>query len=281
MSFYGYMLAYQNDVMLSKPPLDAAIDSPTNACTLILAGYSYGSLIAKSLPPLQVVKEIFASPAVGLAQAEIILRAQDLSKDHIDKQKLVDVSIRGRNSLRASSGLVVGGNESGATSSRPSRESSRRSLDLEGMRKSVDRIRKRSSRRISGRHDSGDSTQQGISPPFAITPRICFLLVSPLLAPVTSFLSMSTKLKLPAGLTKGTTEASSADQLMLHPSCCIFGHQDVFTSYKRLQKWAAKHEKDSKATFSSYSIEQAGHFWQEEGAELGLKDAIEQWLRKL
>jgi alpha/beta superfamily hydrolase len=275
------MLAFLNGLILSKPPLDANVLPPTNTFTLVLAGYSYGSLIAKNLPPLQIVKEIFASPAAGSAQAEIILRAQDLSKDHMDKQQLVEVSIRGRNSLRASSGLVVGGNESGATSSRASRESSRRSLDLEGMRKSVDRIRKRSSRRISGRYDSSDSTQQGTHKTIAITPRICFLLVSPLLAPVTSFLSMSTKLKLPAGLIKGTAEVSSADQLMLHPCCCIFGHQDVFTSYKRLQKWAAKHEKDSEARFSTYSIEQAGHFWQEEGAQLRLRDAIEQWLREM
>lgn len=275
------MLAYLSGLNLSKPSVDGTVSSPTNPCDLILAGYSYGSLIAKSLPPLQVVKEIFASPATGSAQAEIILRAQDLSKDHVDKHAPVEVSLRGRISLSASSGLIVGGNESGATNKRVSRESSRRSLDLEGLRESVDRIRKRSSRRKSNRYDLGVSDQQEIRQRVDITPRICFLLVSPLLAPVTSILSMSSKLKLPAALTKGTMDACAVDQLILHPSCCIFGHQDVFTSHRRLQKWATKYQKESEARFSSYSVEGAGHFWQEGGAELRLKDAIEQWLCKL
>lgn len=273
------MLAYLNGLSLSEPPLDGIVPATEN-CTLILGGYSYGSLIAKNLPPLQVVEAMFASPSAGSAQAEIILRAKDLSKDHVDKQQSVKRSIRGRNSLRASASLVVGGNESGASSNRASRESSRRSLDLEGVRKSVDRMRKRSSKRVSGKHDSGDSNQREIRQAFAITPRICYLLVSPLLAPITSFLSMSSKLKLPAALTKGTGDTCSADQLMLHPSCCVFGHQDIFTSHKRLEKWAVKHQKESESQFSWYSVEQAGHFWQEEGADLRLKDAIERWLRE-
>lgn len=275
------MLAYLNGLNTSETSFDGFVPTPTDGGTLILAGYSYGSLIAKSLPPLHLVRRIFESPAVGSAQAEIILRAQDLSKDYLDKHQSAERSTRGRNSFRASASVVVGGNESEETSKPMSRESSRKSLDLEGVRRSVDRIRKRSSRGPSGRHDLSSSNIPEASQASAIGPKICYLLVSPLLAPITSFLSLSNKLKLPAALTEGTDDSCTADQLLLHPSCCIFGHQDVFTSYKRLQKWAAKLQQGPESRFSVYSVEQAGHFWQEEGAELGLKDAIEAWLRAL
>ena len=275
------MLAYLSGINITGVSFDAAVPPPAEECTLILGGYSYGSFMAKSLPPLQVVKSIFTIPASGPAQVEIMKRAQDLSKDYSDKLQSSEQPIRGRNSLRASAGLVVGGADSDATRKRMSRESLRRSLDMEGVRGSLDRMRKRSSRIISGRHDSSNSGQLEIAQTHPLSPKICYLLVSPLLAPVTSFLSMSSKLKLPAALTKGMDDASTKEQLLLHPSCCIFGHQDVFSSYKRLQKWAAKLQQESETKFSSYSVEQAGHFWQEEGAEQGLRDAIEQWLREM
>jgi len=275
------MLAYLSGVNVSEVSFDGVAPSLAEDCTLMLGGYSYGSFIAKSLPPLQVVQNIFTTPATGSAQAEIMKRARDLSKDYLDKLQSSEQLIRGRNSIRSSAGLLVGGNDSETTRKRVSRESLRRSLDMEGVRESLDRMRKRSSRRVSSRHDSSNSGQLEIAQTFAITPKICYLLVSPLLAPITSFLSMSSKLKLPAALTKGMEDTCTKEQLLVHPSCCIFGHQDVFSSYKRLQRWAAKLQQESESRFSSYSIEKAGHFWQEEGAEQGLKDAIEQWLGEL
>jgi hypothetical protein len=263
----------------SKTPSES-VPLPTDGGTLILGGYSYGSLVARSLPSLHMVTEIFTLPSAGSAQAEILLRAQDLSKEHLEKQQTVNHSSRGRNSLRASASLVVSGYESEAASKRMSRESSRRSLDLEGVRRSVDRIRNRPCRKASGRHESTSSNDPEGSPAFAFSPRICYLLVSPLLAPITTVLSLSSRLKLPAPLTRGR-EDEGVDQLLLHPSCCIFGHHDVFTSYKRLQKWSAKLQQESESRFSTYEVTPAGHFWHEEGAEVGLKGAIEAWLSEL
>jgi hypothetical protein len=253
------------------------MSSPSDGGVLILGGYSYGSFIAKSLPSLRIVAEVFASPSASSAQAEIILRARDLSKQYMEKQEQQDKSKRGRDSLRVSSGTLVGGFESEETSRRISRESSRRSLDLQGVRRSVDRIRNKPSTKGNTRHDSSYSSTPNTAEAFATLPRVCYLLVSPLLPPITAFLSMSTQVRLPASLWKGK-EYNWEDQLQLHPGCCVFGHHDVFTSHRRLQKWSKKLQQDSEGRFSSYEVEPAGHFWQEEGAESGLRSAIDTWL---
>jgi hypothetical protein len=251
------------------------MSSPPDGGILILGGYSYGSFIAKSLPSLQIITEVFASPSASSAQAEIILRARDLSKQYMEKQEQRDRPKRGRDSLRVSSGTLVGGFESEETSRRISRESSRSSL--QGVRRSVDRIRNKQSRKGNTRHDSSYSSTSDIAEPFAILPRVCYLLVSPLLPPITAFLSLSTKVRLPASFWKGK-EYNWEDQLQLHPGCCVFGHHDVFTSHKRLQKWSKKLQQESEGRFLSYEVEPAGHFWQEEGAESGLRSAIDTWL---
>lgn len=275
------MLAYLSSMNVPKMSSDGGFLAPIDGGTLILGGYSYGSLIAKSLPPLHVVRGMFAFPAAGSPQAEITLRAQDLSKEFQVTHQLAEWSKRGRHSPRTSASLVVGGFESEATSKRISRESSRRSLDLEGVRRSVDRMRKRPSRRASGMQDSSNIPIPERSQAIVVVPRICYLLVSPLLSPVTSLLSLTSKLRLPATLTKRTEDTLEMDQLLIHPACCIFGHNDMFTSYKRLQKWARKLQQGSETRFSIYEVPAAGHFWQEEGAEPGLANAIEEWLSDL
>ena len=253
------------------------MSSSSDGGTLILGGYSYGSFIAKSLPSLQIVTDVFASPSASSAQAEIILRARDLSKQYMEKQELRDQSERGRDSLRVYSGTLVGGFESEETSRRISRESSRKSLDHQGVRRSVDWIRNKPSRKGNARHDSSYSSTPVTTEAFAILPRVCYLLVSLLLPPITAFLSLSTKVRLPASFWKGK-EYDWDDQLQLHTGCCVFGHHDVFTSHKRLQKWSKKLQQESEGRFSRYEVEPAGHFWQEEGAESGLRSAIDAWL---
>lgn len=224
-----------------------------------------------------MVAEIFASPSAGSAQSEIILRAGEFSKQYLEKQEQRDQSTRGQDSLCVSQGMLVGGFESEDTRRRISRESSRRSLDLEGVRRSVDRMRKRPSKRASARHDLSSSSTPDTTNAFAVLPTVRYLLISPLLPPITAFLSLSTKVRLPVSLLKGR-DYKWKEELHLHPGCCIFGHHDMFTSHKRLQKWAKKLQEESEGRFSSYEVEAAGHFWHEEGAEIGLRSAIETWL---
>ena len=277
-SFYGFVLSFLDGINRSESPPGSPTLPSTNSSTLILGGYSYGSLIARSLPPLPMVIEIFTDPPSGSAQAEIMFRARDLSKDYLVAQQPAEQL--GRNSLRGSAGLVVGGYESEATGKRMSIESSRKSLDMEGVRRSVERVIKRHSRRVSGKQESSISSTLTQPQTFTTIPKICYLLVSPLLAPITAILSLSSKLKLPASIANGKGHVSQ-DELLLHPSCCVFGSSDMFTSHKRLRKWSSRLQKESQARFSTYEIPSAGHFWQEDGAVSALSTVIEQWLGQI
>src|SRR6266516_697939 len=119
---------------------------------LVLAGYSYGSMIASHLPSADVVLDMFRSPRSDSAEAEVRLRASHIaqlrSRDVKSRQRLEQQG-RGRSSLRVSDGIhgkshaiSLGGYESESVSRRISRESSRQSLDV-GIRNSLDRVRER------------------------------------------------------------------------------------------------------------------------------------------
>ncbi|OBT98600.1 hypothetical protein VE01_03642 [Pseudogymnoascus verrucosus] len=129
----------------------AAVD---NTPLLLLAGYSYGSLITTMLPPLPALLTPFQSPLPGTPASEIRLRAQHLAEEqntlHTERLKRAsEAATRRQHARNVSGGLRVGGDETSDVHHRTSLDShhARRSLRLDRLehsdwgRRSVERVR--------------------------------------------------------------------------------------------------------------------------------------------
>ncbi|OJJ44582.1 hypothetical protein ASPZODRAFT_100582 [Penicilliopsis zonata CBS 506.65] len=101
--------------------------------------------------------------------------------------------------------------------------------------------------------------------------RIAFLLVSPLLPPVSGFLTLFSA---PSAQTKSAREL----ELTSHPTLAIYGTQDTFTSATKLRRWVAEMESAPQSRFQYCEIEGAGHFWREEGVEGQARRAVREWV---
>ncbi|ELR09881.1 hypothetical protein GMDG_04359 [Pseudogymnoascus destructans 20631-21] len=125
-----------------------------NTPLLLLAGYSYGSLITTMLPPLSTLLTPFQSPLPGTTASEIRLRAQHLAEEqntlHTERLKRASEAATRRQLARnMSGGLRVGGDETSDAHHRTSLDShhGRRSLRLDRLensdwgRRSLERVR--------------------------------------------------------------------------------------------------------------------------------------------
>lgn len=104
------------------------------------------------------------------------------------------------------------------------------------------------------------------------TPRYRFLLVSPLLPPITWLLSCTSISNL------WTKQQDNYHQLTQNPTLALFGDQDVFTSGRKLKCWGETLRKVPSSRFEFRSIPGVGHFWQESGATQALRESIHQWI---
>jgi alpha/beta superfamily hydrolase len=114
------------------------------------------------------------------------------------------------------------------------------------------------------------------------TTTISYLLVSPLLPPVSQLLTAFSALSVNVG---GKTSAQArpagqpADQLSAHRTLALFGDQDTFTAARKLQRWSVEMGRMPQSQFRGCEIEGAGHFWRENGVEMRARRAIQEWLR--
>ena len=283
---------------------------------LVLAGYSYGSMIASHLPPIDVVLNMFCTPTADSAEAEIGLRASTLAQlrnKDVQSRPRNEQQGRGRTSLRVSDAcqpsshtVSLGGFESESTSRRISRESSRRSMDV-GVRQSLDRVREKFASRHGASYDDSAPTETTTTTTTTTTtvvpdlqlvvPEVCYLLVSPLLPPVASFTTMFSSLSYAAKNKSSSASAAAAAaagegvpatastpgsrELASHPSCAVYGDKDAFTSRRKLRKWAEHLKQQPDSRFDFFEIAGASHFWQESDAGERLKASVREWLGTL
>lgn len=304
-SFYGFMICYLKDLMseqcrpsygvdqrLSTVPSNIegaeSLVKPRFRPRLILAGYSYGSMIASHLPGIEGVTKLFENAAEDSAESEIQLRASHLSSH---TQKILEIKQElnyGRSSLRiashsdlgsskSSSSVLVGGFESEAAEQRIDRES-RRSLDV---RKSLDRVREKfhpKQRHLPNSNDESDGSVRADIRSDVIVPQICHLLISPILPPVATFATVFSSLSFKDR--HGVTHFSSDDigpEIVKSPSLAVYGSKDFFTSVKKLRKWAQELCLTPGSAFRYHEVEGAGHFWNEAGVLEQLQNCIVEW----
>lgn len=109
---------------------------------------------------------------------------------------------------------------------------------------------------------------------------ISYLLVSPLLPPVSSFLTVFTSLSVDVGARSAQARAARpADQLSVHRTLALFGDDDTFTAVGKLRRWSAELGRMPHSQFRGCEIKGAGHFWREDGVEQEAREILREWLR--
>ena len=280
--------------------------------TLLLSGYSYGSLILSRLPPIEEILTRFESAPHGTTAAEIILRSYRLAQEstsqllEIQQNQQPPPESRGRRltpadlpkpHLRASTAIVVGGEETLPQERRHSRETSRGASIV---RRSVEvpmRIKARVRRRSSGvlrpgsnststREDAKASEEsvvgagnESASPRVSVPDvSVRYLLVSPVLPPLAHTLMPPVSW---AGL-KGGVEKGTGFGTLTYPTLIVWGSVDSFTSNRRLKAWAERLSKAAGPEMLRWrDFEGAGHFWREPGVMKSMTGEIGEWIRKV
>ncbi|CAK1354463.1 unnamed protein product [Cercospora beticola] len=259
---------------------------------LLLAGYSFGSLILSRLPGVPAILQRFETAERGTAASEIFMRARTLAKQtkqsiEVAQSPTSPKTTRGRQGrhddspTKLQSSVVVGGDELDASERRRSRDS-RTSVDV--MRDMPHNI-KHHMRRHSG-HSRRPSLERESATPASTSklaggkqgPEIAvrYLMISPVLVPFSTTL-------LSPGLpfTEGSSNDGETGVLGLrHPTLIVFGAGDTFTASKKLRLWAEKLQKDSPEKKVRWAqIDGAGHFWRERGAMKALRSEVQAWLK--
>ncbi|KAK5740015.1 hypothetical protein LTR17_004912 [Elasticomyces elasticus] len=271
--------------------------------SLLLAGYSYGSLILARIPSIQTIQQRFVPAATGIAVAEIVLRAHTLAQQtqqaEKDAEELKYASSQGLSPTVANSPsptkrtvgspVTLGGEETDFSDRRRSRDS-RRSVDI--IRKSVDIPRRM---KAHMRHNSGSGKQHRQRSSDEVTAHqisnkvgmesmpeveVHYLIISPVVLPFsTALCPPGPPVPQPFGR-KTAADAHAGAMFLKQPTLAIFGTKDGFTPIRRLRAWAEKQSSQA-ANFEWEPIEGAGHFWHEEGVMQALQERIKTWVSTL
>lgn len=253
---------------------------------LLLGGYSYGSMITAHLPSIQVVSECLLNALEGSPEKEIELRAQELGIAFLGYCEIQQ--LRGRESRKvsdtATSGggaVTMGGYGSADAARRISRDRSHRKVEVDRVRHSVERVRRKLG---SHRSDSGSGGVSTSQPPAMVVPKLHYLLVSPLLGSVASLATMFSRLKFEQRSITTVRDLPSAvpeEILSKNPSLIIYGTADHFTSSARVKAWCAKIEAKPGSLLASQEVQGAGHFWHNAAYEEKLITIVRVWLERI
>lgn len=289
------MIPVQFDILASVdqssfdgPLLQTDADTTGQASLeLLLAGYSFASLVLCRLPAVFTILNRFKSAENGTAATEIFLRARTLATQH--RKTIATRLQRGRRPSSTSpskpahwrnpSHVILGGEESDLASSRRrhSRGDSRGSFEairelprtikshMHRPRSGQFHLRTPSDREQEQQHNTISSEpqkqlhqqlhhQQQQRQPISIR----YLLISPVLIPLSTtlvppgipFISATATATAGGGSTSLETEEKSTAAgvfSLQYPTLIAFGSSDTFTSSKKLCQWAERLAKDSAA----------------------------------
>ena len=250
--------------------------------TLILGGYSYGSLIVTHLPPTPEILATFHKPSKWAS--EILLRAKELASQtntslSETRGRMPDHPPARRQHKRQSSSqhsIIYGGNDEPSPADR----------HIDPIHKAVE-IQTRIRHAMHRNHRSASSitsappSEQSVdtTEPMSALPHVSthYLLISPLLPPLSNFLSLST-----TSLSFWRHHTDHQPQNLLHnPTLVIFGTKDMFTSSTKLDAWCKKMNalaSQNKGNFKWRKVEAASHFWREAGVEAELRSSVKEWV---
>lgn len=251
---------------------------------LLLAGYSFGSLILARLPSITNILQTFESAEHGTAAGEIFLRARTLARQTLRNSRPPSTPGPRKHQLSnsTSSPMTLGGEETPPSERRRSKDSQRhhRSVSVSTVREMPHRI-KTHIRRHSGSNPPSSRKSESASAKHSDTPQagpqveVKYLLISPVLFPLSTWL-------LPPGIIPlsrtQTAEAEAGVMSLKYPTLVVFGDLDQFTSVRRLRDWAGRLKLESGGKLTWTQVDGAGHFWREDEALVKLAGVVEGWL---
>ncbi|ODH31455.1 hypothetical protein ACO22_03468 [Paracoccidioides brasiliensis] len=254
---------------------------------LILAGYSYGSMIVCHLPSIETVLSLFASAAEGTAGAEILQQAEQLStlwntgaRSELSSQPSTSWSSSDPSYSKPPQ-LVSLGSSTNSSGKKPQED------PAAAIKQHIERSRRRL--RASFVREQEVKNRSSASDPHEIlqsmpTPVVSFLLISPILPPITNFITMSlfgSRINLDVTLNGIRVKSTQPEeQLTTHRTLAVYGNNDFFASAKRLRKWFADLTNVPGSMFESLEIDTGGHFWLESGTETQMRTAVREWACK-
>ncbi|KAM3514192.1 hypothetical protein MY11210_002183 [Beauveria gryllotalpidicola] len=288
---------------------------------LVVGGYSYGSLIAAELPPLETILEPFASPSSASNEGQIRLRAASLAEQQNILDRLTRVALLEMSAKRSPSqrGVRVGGDEGSLSPERARRSAEgsgggrrSRSVSRELEEKLHELVAKANSsiaaRNSHHRHIFAETTttleklpeENGDMAPTVKKPRahqpaaqgrlpqIASFQVPKqayvLLSPIPGLASHLVTLRLlPGALSRARRpEDDPAEaKLLRHPTLAVHGDADSFVLPYKAREWMARLAGAQGSRFQSVGVPTAGHFWAEEGVLDKMLDLVEEFVRGL
>jgi hypothetical protein len=269
-----------NDTDPAAPATGHVQSIPSEPITLVLGGYSYGSLVVTHLPPIPEILAIFHKPSKWTS--EILLRSRELAlQTNISlsefRGRLPDAPSRRQHKRQSSSqhSIIYGGNDSPSPADR----------HIDPIHKVIE-VPTRIKHAIHRTHRSTPSTStissnvsETLLEPMPALPRISphYLLISPLLPPLSNFLSLSA-----SSLFFWRHHSDHHPHTLLqHPTLVVYGTKDMFTSSTKLDAWSKKMDTlatHNKGRFRWRKVEGAGHFWREKGVEVELRLSVREWV---
>ncbi|DAA77890.1 TPA_exp: Uncharacterized protein A8136_5593 [Trichophyton benhamiae CBS 112371] len=229
-SFYLFLVHYivGLDPFLEHDPTlagnDASLMEDSPCPSIIVSGYSYGSMLARYSPSSRVILSTFQEPKQNEPAYKILQEARSLS-------------------------------------SKRNREA-----------------------RVHSCSNESSSSCFGTTVTKTKDINVSYLLISPLLPPITIF--TATSLLLPASKLTVTINGNTLppsdlqDKVLEHQTLAIFGENDGFTSSKKLMGWSDQLKKLEGSRFDSVMVKGAGHFWHEHEAEPRMRRAIQEWIAR-
>lgn len=115
---------------------------------------------------------------------------------------------------------------------------------------------------------------------------ISYLLISPILPPISSFLTLFGNFSIdvqmgPSAPGKHIPCPKPADKLSAHDTLVIYGNEDTFTPASKLRDWSDGIAKVPGSRLESHEVDGAGHFWREDGVESQARSVLRDWLGRI
>lgn len=265
---------------------------------MLLAGYSYGSLILSKILPIPAVIQRFETAERGTAAAEIIMRARRLARAARETRDAQSASTDSRGRQVSATGstssasqhtrpspVVIGGEETDASERRRSRDT-RRSASV--VREVPRRIKAHIRHYSDGHKSLSDSDTAGKQPSSEASSSVAsslpvvsvsYLLISPVLPPLSHTLVSPSSLASLLSTSKGAMDKDTGIGSLQQPSLVVFGSTDGITSAKRLKAWCEKLASQSPDNWQWAEIDRAGHFWREENTMRELTRSVSEWVK--
>ncbi|KAI4217604.1 MAG: hypothetical protein LQ351_000200 [Letrouitia transgressa] len=243
---------------------------------LIIAGYSYGAFIAMNLPPISFVLSQLTLAVNETTEATIRLQAFEIANQYKREVQLHETVQQGH--LQDESTPLNFSNPKGTRVSATGHDgdaSSRATEDVQSHRSTKKSVRW--TQDAEGKVEKPSLADQQVTKSTNLpVPVTCYLFVSPLVPPWSTFVTMGKRLY--------RSESHIVHKLLYNTSTVILGGNDLLSTERRLKKWFGKIKLDKGDRGQGLQklqyevVEGAGHYWDEVGKGRLLVESVREFV---